>query len=480
MKPLQAIQDRIIRRGYRKVSRYLRTLDPARLEAQAHKRVLAAFHRAAASSRGYGDLLAEAGVKPAQIRTIQDFRNKVPLLSKEKVFSQPLGELIAERDLRGIDQFWTSSGRTGTFSFGAGSSRDQKSIALGLEFLLHEVFGVLDHRTLLINCNAMGVQVPTRTVSTATTGLRSDAVLKLTAKLTDCFEQILINGEHPFLKEIVEQGCRGGLDWKAAGVSFITGGEFVPETWRSYIMQATGIEPDDPTGRKVVLNMGLSELSLSIFSDDADLIRIRRAVHDKPDLQEALFGRNDRPCPEILHYYPTRTYLETVENEAGSRELVVSLLDKRQAIPLLRYHTGDAVDLLDYTELVRRLTRAGLEDLIPTRRLPVGIIWGSDRRIELPNGLSLAPEMVKEILYARSDIAECLTANFRIGRPEGSSWPSVKLQLKQDARLPSDAPQVLSASLQEYTRDPIALDFIAYRDFPWAMELSYERKFRYA
>jgi phenylacetate-CoA ligase len=50
--------------------------------------VVGAFHRAAAEVPAYRQILREAGVDPSEVKTLEDFRTRVPIIDKPATFGR--------------------------------------------------------------------------------------------------------------------------------------------------------------------------------------------------------------------------------------------------------------------------------------------------------------------------------------------------------------------------------------------------------
>jgi len=476
---LRGLKDWLIRREYARITRALATTPPQKLLARGRRDVLKAFHRAARQVPAYKRLLAERGVDPADVTTIEQFHQRVPIVDKHAVFaSSELAELCTGGRIDDVASFHTSSGRSGVYSFGVATRRDLRRAAIGVEYLLDRNFDIFSRKTLLINCNAMGVKVPTRTLAVAETSVRANAVLALVRTLGGQFDQFILNGESPFLKKLIEDGVEAGLRWKDMLVHVVTGGEFLAENYRSYIAHLLGIDPDKPEGGMIGFNMGLSELSLSIFCESAETIRIRRAAGQDRRLRCALFGQGVDTCPELMQYHPSETYVESIPDPSGSPQLVVSMLDRGLKIPLIRYNTGDTVETMTFEDLRTVLARCGCESLLPGLHLPLGIIWGKKRPAGGTAAGSISQMEVKEALYRDFDLAGRLTGNFRIEPGDGRTV--ILVQGRPGAEIGPDVADRLGDTLRTYVDQDVEIRMLAYRDFPYGIEHNYEQKNQYA
>ena len=116
---LKALKDRLIRVAYARQVRHLETAEPSAIVAAGERRLLAAFRRAAADVPAYRRLLAERGLEAGEVVDLETFRDRVPILDKERVFGRHrLRDLCVGGRLDDAALFYSSSGASGAFSYG--------------------------------------------------------------------------------------------------------------------------------------------------------------------------------------------------------------------------------------------------------------------------------------------------------------------------------------------------------------------------
>ena len=188
-------------RYYRRLARVLERADPRSLMAAGERRAIRVFRRAARSVPAYRRLLEAKGVDPRSVRTIEDFKAWVPIVDKRSLFaSHELREVCVGGGLDDFSLIYSSSGHSGTFSFGGETRRQVRAAERRVEFLLETTFRALSRKTLVINCLSSGVKVPTGRIPRAETSVRPDVVLALIEKLRNLLGHALLNlqtpGEH--------------------------------------------------------------------------------------------------------------------------------------------------------------------------------------------------------------------------------------------------------------------------------------------
>lgn len=406
--------------------------DPKGAELDSERRALSVFRSAARHVPVYRALLEEHRVDPRRVLTIHDFRRVVPLTSKELLFqSHELPRLCMNGQLGAVTLAFTSGGYSGTYSFGLERRGEARFLTRWLDTLLDVHFGVRARRTLLLNVLPGSVRVPSSTTLISEVGARLEPALAVLRHLGEHVEQIVVIGEPPLLKRILERAVEERLRACRRPIHVVVGGEFVAEGFRAYVGGLLGHDEARPENGHVVTSFGVSEIALSLAHETADLRRLRRAFQEDRALCEAVLG----PCdfvPSLLHYIPELHHLESVPIE-GRPRLVVTTLDPRRPIPLVRYTTGDWADVLGADELARRLERLGRSDLLPRWRLPILVARGRGHGLEV-SGRLVYPEQVKEALFADPEVAATATSRFRMECEAGELLVHAELEPGKSAR----------------------------------------------
>jgi len=376
---MSRIKEWLIKRKYSKMQEYFRTVDSEELRIESERKVLAAFHFAAKKVPAYKNILHKHRLNPKHIKTIKDFRDYVPILNKNDLFvDYPLRDVSVGGNFGGPVNFFMSSGYSGSgnYSYGIEDNKGYKKAALYTEFLLNLIFNIFDRKTLVINGNIGGIRLPTRRLSVADVVARPEPVFALLNKLSGDFDQFLVLGEQPFIQDLVEKGVYNKFHQCKKPLFFITGGDFMPENYRTHLASILKMDFDNPDTGMLYHNFGTTEVALSMFNEDINTIRIRRLAEKDAHFKKTLF-KDTKYIPSIMHYFPQNIYVEHIWVN-NIPQLVVSSLDMTRKIPMIRYCTGDCVMTMPYITLCNKLRHCGYSHLCPEYHLPVGLIW--DRR----------------------------------------------------------------------------------------------------
>lgn len=441
---------------------------------QGQKAAIKAFQRAAKKMPAYRRILRDHDTDPASIRSPEDFAS-LPTTDKHSLFAASPIEDLQLPDSGDVSTVYTSSGYSKTFSFGLETLKDVARGAESLDLMLEMYLSASRQRTLLVNALPMGVRVGAQLPVVFDASTRYDSVLAVIDKLHNRFRHVVIVGEHPFLKRIIEEGAAAGLNWPACNVSLVTGAETMPESYRGYIGSLLGHDPEAPETGRIFVSTGISEVGLTIGHESDACRRIRRLAATDKQLARAVFG--DSPyLPTMVQFIPSAFYIETPTDQTGRGRLTVTTCDRDRVIPLIRYDTGDWAEVVGHDQLRRRLASIGREDLTPDWALPVLLLWGRGRSLHIA-GRSIYPEQVKEALYQNASIAAATTACFHMDAEANAL--TIDWQLNPDLQPTDELQHHFEDHFSDALERSVTCRLIPYLDYTSALDLPYQRKFRY-
>ncbi len=455
-------------------------LEPAMIKNMSEKKALKVFRKASSEVPAYKQFLEERNVDPSLIKTIEDFKNKVPVSDKANTFklhSHDIEQLFPAGEIKNIKSIITSSGHTGNFSFGLTNEKETAKSQETIDFMLDYIFNVNSQKTLLVNCLPMGIKVNSSKVTVADTSVRSDIVLEIIKTFSKSFDQTILIGENSFVKKVLEDGLDSGFNFKNIRLHLVLGEELLPENLRSYLANILGTNPDDIKNPGLIASsFGVAEFGLNLFYETKELIRIRRLINHDMNLRKKIFGNSFEDLPALLHYNPLRIFVEELNKEDSVGDLLVTNLDADASIPLIRYNIKDEGRLIQFNELKDTLDSFGYSEYVPRIRMPLVMIWGRDK-ILTKEGISFRPEFIKEILYQDRYVAGSITGNFKLSNSKAGL--RIEIQTKENAKITQDFENKIRKILQANIRVKTEIIIYPYRDFPHGMELNYEKKFQY-
>src|SRR5690349_4861961 len=216
------------------------------------KAALNLFYQTAKEVPAYGDFLQKHGVHYKKIKTIEDFGKYVPVTNKQNYISQyPLHMLSPKGDLFSNQVIAASSGTTGLpFFWPRGPIQDAEGIELH-EKIYRDIFQANKLKTLVVVCFSMGEWVAGLFTATSTLGVASKgykinvvtpgleraSAVKSIQTLGHYYDQIIIAGYPPFLKDVLDECVQSGIDWSKLNVKLLMAGEGISEEWRDYVLK---------------------------------------------------------------------------------------------------------------------------------------------------------------------------------------------------------------------------------------------------
>ncbi|MEU4624730.1 phenylacetate--CoA ligase family protein [Actinoplanes sp. NPDC023801] len=321
--------------------------------------VLSLFRDAAGSVPAYASFLREHGVDPSAVGD----PSWIPLMTKSN-YHQRYG--LAERcrggRLDAAAMVAVSSGSSGRPTVWPRTVEDERPVTARFEQVFRDGFRADQRSTLAVVCFALGNWVGGMytvaacrqlaaggyRITVAAPGNDVDEILRVIGELGPLFEQTVLLGYPPFVKNVVDAGVARGVDWPSLRVKLVLAGEVFSEQWRDLMAARAGIT--DPESGVASL---YGTADAGVLGNETPLsVRIRRFLAGRPDLASGLFG--DSRLPTLVQYDPAARLFET----AGDGTLVFSA---GGTVPLVRYHIADEGGLFSYAEMVSFCREHGFE-----------------------------------------------------------------------------------------------------------------------
>src|SRR3569832_231933 len=256
-------------------------------KGEAGRRILALFRDAADTVPAYRAFLHAHGVDAAAVCDVDAYR-ALPLMTKQNyMLAYPLAERCRYGALHACDMLAMSSGSTG---------------------------------------------IPTvwpRTVA---------------HELGPQYEQIVLLGDPPFVKDVIDSGGTQHIDWPRYKPKLVFAGEVFSEEWRTLVCERIGA--DDP---RYATASRYGTADGGVLGNETPLsIELRRYFAARPALAREVFGESR--LPPLVQYAPRSRYIEVRDDDT----LVVS---GDSGVPLMRYHIADKGGIITFEEM-RALAQA--------------------------------------------------------------------------------------------------------------------------
>ena len=287
--------------------------------------------------------------------------------------------------------------------------------------------------------------------------------------------RFLISGYPPFLKHLLDEGDRRGFAWSDFELHALVGGEGMTEELRDLLLIRF---------RSVFSGYGATDIEIGMAGESPVSIAIRRLSRARPDVREALFGRDSR-LPMVFQYNPLIHFLEV--NDEHEIVCTVSRLDL--LAPRIRYNVHDEGGLMDFRAATATLRRFGYDiaDLgsapetigpngpLPwVRPIPLPFLWVHGRRDATISvmGANIYPEDVETIVYRDAELVPRLHSFLLsvVDDESGTPRPAIALELTD----PVGVDDAWRARMSDRFRDGLRGLNIDYRssivEFPAAMQ----------
>ena len=390
--------------------------------------LLTLFHRTAETVPAYRDFLAAHGIQSETVTTFADFQ-RLPLMTKpDYMQAYTLAQRCENGSLTTCDRIAVSSGSTGQPTFWPRSLRHELDIAVRFEQVFRDSFRAHERRTLAIVCFALGNWVGGLFTTSccwhlsqkgyplmvATPGNNKDEIFRIVRALSPEYEQTVLLGYPPFVKDVIDAGLAEGIDWSRHNVRMVFAGEVFSEEWRAELIRRAG--SSSPCHDTASL-YGTADGGV-LGNETPYTIAARRFLAEHPDAARELFGESR--LPTLVQYDPRSRFFEMHE-----QTLVVS---GDSGVPLVRYHIADKGGVIGFSDMQDFLRDYGAERCMAealgpktvVRQLPLVFVFGRADFTVSFYGANIYPENV----------------TVGLEQPPAMDWLTGKfvLEVREDAR----------------------------------------------
>jgi phenylacetate-CoA ligase len=325
------------------------------LQSNPKAKILELFRDVASNVPAYQAFLQEHQIEPQSIQTLADFQN-LPLLTKANYIQKyPLSDLCRQGQLHQCDFIAVSSGSTGQPTFWSRFLSDEFQIATKFEQIFHESFQADRRTTLAVVCFSLGTWVGGMytanccrhlaakgyPITVVTPGNNKAEIFRAIKQLSPMFDQIVLLGYPPFLKDVIDSGIAEGIKWEKYSPKLVMAGEVFSEEWRSLIAERIG--STNPCYDFASL---YGTADAAVLGNETPLsIMIRRFFAQNPNLAKTMFGESR--LPTLLQFDPLSRYFEIQDDTL--------LFSGDNGIPLIRYHIADTGGIVSYDRMLQFL-----------------------------------------------------------------------------------------------------------------------------
>ncbi len=382
------------------------TLDP-------DENALAVFRGAAKDVPAYRRFLATHDIRVDDVRTIEDFR-RLPVTTKETYHRKSaLDELCRGGALVGCDMVAVSSGSTGEPTIWPRFVSDEVGSAQRFEQVLADSFAAQSRTTLAVICFALGswvggmyttaccrhVAAKGYPLTVVTPGNQKAEILRVLRTLAPLYDQVVLFGYPPFLKDVIDEGKRAEFDWSRHTVGIVMAGEVFSEPWRALVAERMGAQ--DPLYATASI-YGTADGGV-LANETPYSVEVRRFLADHGDAARELFG--EPRLPTLCQYDPLHRYFE--RDDDGSL-----LFTAGGTVPLVRYKILDRGGVVTHARMQAFLQERGFARRSKGgRELPFVYVFGRSSFAVSFYGANVYPENVAPALEQR-ELASRVTGKF--------------------------------------------------------------------
>lgn len=364
--------------------------------------MLALFREVADGVPAYQQFLAAQGIAAEEVRSLADFQ-RLPLLTRENYLRRyPLASRCRGGTLAGLEIVAMSSGSTGEPTPWPRGLVDELQIAARFEQVFFDNFAADRRSTLAVVCFPLGTWIGGMYTAsccrhlaakgypliTVTPGNQKPEIYRVLAALAGQFEQVVLLGYPPFLKDVIDGGAAAGIDWQALRLGLVLAGEVVSEDWKALMTARAGLE------RPLFAIASLyGTADAGVLANETPLAAaIRGWVNGEPEHARALFG--EARLPTLAQYDPRSRYFEAHDGTL--------LFSGDNGVPLVRYHISDQGGIVGYEDMLAFCRARGFDPIAAVRdqgdrgvhALPFVYVFGRSHFAVSFYGANVFPEMV--------------------------------------------------------------------------------------
>ncbi len=212
-------------------------------------------------------------------------------------------------------------------------------------------------------------------------------ILRVARALAPMFDQTVLLGYPPFLKDVIDAGALEGVPWSAWSIKLVCAGEVFSEEWRALMAERAGMKD---LLRDSASLYGTADAGV-LGTETPLTVAIRRFCAENARAARSLFG--EARLPTLVQYDPETRFFEQHEGT-----LVVTA---DGGVPLIRYHIADDGGLFGYGEMLDRARALGFDALAQVdepRELPFAYVFGRSHFAISFYGANVFPEMISVAL----------------------------------------------------------------------------------
>src|SRR3989344_3459563 len=429
---------------------------------RGERRALKLFHLMAKRVPAYKDFLKKNKIHPYLFKSIKDFKNIPPIDKNNYLRIYPLESMCWDGKLK--ERRWTistNSGSTGEPFYFPGRFDQDWHYAIVAELYLRNNFEIHKKTTLYLDCFAMGAWIGglftyeairlvaergNYPLTVYTPGIIKEEILKAVKILGPKFDQIIIGGYPPFVKDVIDDGRKEGINWKKYKLGFVFSAEGFTEEFRDYIYRASGVKEYFHASLN---HYGTADMGTMAYETPLAIL-IRKLINGKDRLTSAIFPEENR-LPTLTQYIPDLFYFE--------QEKDILYCSAYSGLPFVRYDLKDYGGILGYGEVFKKLKNAGTDLYAVAKKtgincwqLPFVYLYERKDFVVKLYGANIFPEAVRHALE-QNTFEECITSKFTMMikfDKKQDQYLEINIELKKGVKKTDDLVRKIQAEVVKY------------------------------
>jgi len=431
------------------------------LDGNATKRAIELFNYSLEHVPAYEKFLHEKGISLTPIVSYEEFKKIPPVDKSGYLKNYDYLDLLPDRVISNSTTISSTSGSTGEpFYFPRGEMQDRQYEYIA-ELFLNNQFDLSNKSTLGIIGYGLGIWIggiftyknfnriaaKGYKLTLAPTGTDKDIFIKTFNKVAKYYDQILLMGYPPFIKDVIDIGELEGINWSEYTIKIFTATESFSEHYRDYVCEKVKIKNQYTD----ILNV-YGSVELGTMAHETPLaILIRKLAIQNEKLYQDVFGEATL-LPTLAQYYPELTYFE---EEVGGELLTTGY---GSAFPLIRYRHHDKGGVVTYEQMVAICHKHGLdlvelaerEGIVETIfKLPFVYVYERSDFVVVLRGANIYPENIKQALQLES-LQDLVTGKFTMKIKERENFDEyleINVELKKNIQRSSAILKLISDSV---------------------------------
>lgn len=414
-------------------------------EKKGEKMVLNLFNFTHEKVPAYKKFLIDNNILASDVKNINDFKKLPPVDKHSYINAFPFEELLPDQDISKITTFSSTSGSTGEPTyFPRGEEQDWQYEHI-IELFLKNQFEIDNKKTLGVIGFGLGIWIggiftyknfnniarKGYPLALAPVGTNKDIFLKTIKKVGGSFDQIILMGYPPFIKDVIDEAEDYGINWSDYSIKVMTATESFSEQFREYIARKAKIK--NPLTD--ILNI-YGSVELGTMAHETPLANFIRgmAVKNKKIFKE-IFPEAIL-LPTFAQYHPHLTYFEEENGELFASGFASSF-------PLIRYRFFDRGAVIPFDLMVSKLKSVGIDIIKEAEkanigktilRLPFVCVYERSDFVIILRGANIYPENIKTALQHKS-LEKFVTGRFTMVKKEDkklNDFLEINMELKRN------------------------------------------------